>query len=343
MTPKVSVIIPVYNGEKYLEKCIQSVLNQTYINLEVIIIDDGSRDSSLVILEKLVKKDNRVIVLKQQNSGVAVARNRGLDVCSGDFVVFIDSDDFVDLKFIEQLVSTMITNDCDLILSGYCRIYIRDTIQKKEYYSFPDRKMTRNDFLEDIFCYLDRMLIQGPCFKLFKTEIIKKNNIKFEETIQFGEDTVFIYNYLKHIEEIYNLDVTLYNYINYSNNSLSTKPLGQKTDIFLYLYSILKKMFIENNLFNSEIKTQLNKRYCNLLIYLQYDIYHLDKKERYRQIGKLINNPILVDAFKSVNCSNIQFRIIKFLMLKKYIKLIDWYFQIKQLFKSIQRQWCFNK
>ena len=96
---KISVIIPVYNVEKYLKRCLDSVINQTYKNLEIILVDDGSTDNSGKICDEYAKNDKRIIVIHKENGGVSVARNIGLDICTGDYVNFIDSDDWIDLKF----------------------------------------------------------------------------------------------------------------------------------------------------------------------------------------------------------------------------------------------------
>ncbi len=113
---KISIVIPVYNVEKYLHQCLKSVINQTYKNLEIICINDGSKDNSLNILNEYLKKDNRIIIVNQKNSGVSSARNKGIRLSTGDFISFIDSDDYLDLNVYEKCVQRIIRDNSDIII-----------------------------------------------------------------------------------------------------------------------------------------------------------------------------------------------------------------------------------
>ena len=115
---KISVIIPVYNTELYLRRCLESVINQTYTNLQIIIIDDGSTDNSLKICTEYAQNDNRLIVYSQNNSGVSAARNKGLDMATGDYIAFVDSDDFIENDMFAKLLNTMVNNEADIIVCG---------------------------------------------------------------------------------------------------------------------------------------------------------------------------------------------------------------------------------
>ena len=115
-TLKISIIIPVYNVEKYLHQCLNSVINQTYKNLEIICINDGSKDNSLIILNEYLQKDNRIVIVNQKNSGVSSARNKGIRLSTGDFISFIDSDDYLDLNVYEKCVQRIIRDNSDIII-----------------------------------------------------------------------------------------------------------------------------------------------------------------------------------------------------------------------------------
>ena len=114
--PKYSIVIPVYNVEKYLHQCLNSVINQTYKNLEIICINDGSKDNSLIILNEYLQKDNRIVIVNQKNSGVSSARNKGIRLSTGDFISFIDSDDYLDLNVYEKCVQRIISDNSDIII-----------------------------------------------------------------------------------------------------------------------------------------------------------------------------------------------------------------------------------
>ena len=119
---KISIIVPVYNSEKYLPKCIESILNQTYENIEIILINDGSTDESINVCNRYAQYDKRIIVINKENGGVSSARNRGLDIASGDYIGFVDSDDFIDNKMYERLLATSLEYDADIVECGYNRI-----------------------------------------------------------------------------------------------------------------------------------------------------------------------------------------------------------------------------
>ena len=116
---KISIIVPVYNAEKYLVECLNSLVEQTYKNIEIILIDDGSIDNSAKICDEYAKKDERIKVVHQKNSGVSVARNNGLDMHTGDYVMFVDSDDWIELNTCEILINNIISNDKDILIYNY--------------------------------------------------------------------------------------------------------------------------------------------------------------------------------------------------------------------------------
>ena len=125
----VSIVIPVYNVEKYLKRCIQSILNQTYENIEVLLIDDGSKDSSGDLCDRLAIKDERIVVIHQKNAGQAVARNSGLDVAKGEWICFVDSDDYVKEDFVEYLLKMVLNSEVKM---GFCKVVHKDFLNRKE-------------------------------------------------------------------------------------------------------------------------------------------------------------------------------------------------------------------
>ena len=123
---KVSVVVPVYNSEKFLEYCIQSILNQTYTNIELILVNDGSTDNSLNICAKYKLEDDRVVVINQKNMGVSVARNNGIIHATGEYLQFVDSDDFVDINMTEKLIYAAKENKASMVICGYRSIDVLD-------------------------------------------------------------------------------------------------------------------------------------------------------------------------------------------------------------------------
>ena len=183
---KISIIIPVYNVGKYLDKNIESLLNQTYTNFEAVYVDDGSTDDSLSIIKKYASKDKRIKVIHIDNHGVSHARNTGLDAVTGDYVTFVDGDDYVDKDYLEYLIS-LVEND-DLEIGIVLEHHINDdmTQPKKNYIDVRENIK----IIEDI--YLNRIFM-AVWNKIYNRKFLNKNNIRFDEKIWYAEG-ILIFN-----------------------------------------------------------------------------------------------------------------------------------------------------
>lgn len=209
---KVSVIIPVYNVENYLEECMDSIVNQTLTDIEIICINDGSSDNSLDILNKYAEKDNRITVHSQSNKGHAIATNRGMDLATGDFLFFMDSDDILDLKALELTYDAAIEKDVDFVL--FKSLNYDDANDR--YYETEVFSMNKIAAVvgENIFNYKDiGELMFGaivtPWSKLYKRDFVIKNNLRFPDGLIF-EDNVFFYESLLKANRIYFLKEFLF-------------------------------------------------------------------------------------------------------------------------------------
>ena len=216
---KISIIVPVYNVEAYLEECVNSLINQTYPNIEVLLINDGSSDNSGAICDEYAKKDSRVVAVHCPNGGVSRARNTGLDKASGEWITFVDSDDWIDLNFCQKLIgkaqnadivfSRMVRNFSDGKASEFFESSL-DKVAQTPYnleYIIHDRIHTEQNgkFVTDC--------IHGSvCRSLLKTDIINKNNIRFKEGIKALEDRLFIMEYLSLCKAGALVDEYLYHY-----------------------------------------------------------------------------------------------------------------------------------
>ena len=220
----VSVIVPIYNVEIYVGKCIESIINQSYKNLEIILIDDGSTDSSLSICKKYEKKDDRIKVIQKNNEGVSITRNLGIELSKGKYIQFIDSDDYIEKNMIEFLVKNIEKTNADLAM---CAISIFNSNKK-----ISEEKLNVSCKLCSIKEYLDILntiktgLICGSTWnKLYVSNVIKLNKIKFYESISYAEDFMFNMNYLKYVNliNIEGLDKIFYNYRKENKDSLTCK------------------------------------------------------------------------------------------------------------------------
>lgn len=205
----VSIIIPVYNSEKYLSKCLNSVIYQTYSNLEIIVINDGSTDNSESIVKEYLNNDDRIKYFENVNHGVSYTRNYGLSVATGKYITFLDSDDTIEENFIEKMLFCYKNNDVQLVVCDY-------TNRKKK-----SKNMTKS---ETLISMMNGKEIMGYCWnKMYLNEIIKKHEIKFNENIYVCEDFLFNVKYFSYIRNSFYLTEHLYNYVIHSDSALTKK------------------------------------------------------------------------------------------------------------------------
>ena len=183
---KISVIIPIYNTEKYIKECLNSIINQTLKEIEIICINDGSTDNSLKILEQYAQKDKRIIILNQENSGSAIARNKAINIAKGEYLSFIDSDDYVDLSYLEKLYNA--TNNSINEVVATVNVVLVDEFYNKTYKNTYTQKSKLLDLIERASMFVKTSI---SCNKIYKTSFIKENNIHFPELNSVGQDLYF--------------------------------------------------------------------------------------------------------------------------------------------------------
>lgn len=263
MNKKVSIIVPIYNSENVLKDCILSIINQTYKNIEIILINDGSSDKSGEIALSYARLDSRIKYIEQINEGVSKARNKGISLATGEYITFIDSDDIVSNTYIEDMI--LLSNDKEYIMSGY-KVW---NMKKNTYEEFrcPSFDGNISEFINVIFKYVSPPYLLGPCFKLFRRNILIDNNIIFPEDISFGEDAEFVIDYLEHIQTVRCIENINYVYRKNDNNSLSMVFREDKIDIFFRINSHLKRLINNySNIFDEEIKRMF---FQNCVVYSQ--------------------------------------------------------------------------
>ena len=204
---KISIIIPVYNVEKYLERCLNSIVNQTLYDLEIICINDGSPDNSLEILERYSKQDKRIKIINQENSGLSVARNTGMEIAVGEYIGFVDSDDWVDSNFYENLYNSAKKYNTDIAVASVLR-------ERKKYSSYRIKYNNEKVYTEksEIFNACDCPNICYVWNKIYKTEFFKSQNLKFQEGM-FFEDILFTTKILGNSKSLVTVPNTYYHYM----------------------------------------------------------------------------------------------------------------------------------
>lgn len=204
--PKISVIIPVYNAEKWLSRCLNSLLKQSFKDFELILVNDGSTDGSGIICDSYSKADNRVRVIHKSNGGVSSARNLAIDSAKGEYITFCDADDEVLPGWLNDFIEGI--GDDDLCIQGFITVDLNGGNPKPRIPRF----YHCNDVSEFLEYIMDAALLGYVYTKLFKRSIIQKHNLRFDEGIKFREDDLFVVNYLAHAYSCVSIDKSNYIY-----------------------------------------------------------------------------------------------------------------------------------
>lgn len=325
MQPFVSIIIPIYNNEKYLKQCLDSLINQTLTNIEIICVNDGSTDSSLTIAENYAKTDKRIVVITQKNQGQSVARNRGIEIAQGEYLGFLDSDDWADTQMFEKLYKQAKSLNSDITM---CSITTFDETTKE--YSTTDPYMTLDLFPKsfenrlfshtETFNFIFRICVT-PWNKIYKTEFIRQNNLKFVEKLNY-EDNVFSLETILNTDKISIIKEPLVFYRKNSDTSYShsTRHDIKKLDFFK-IFKLEEKILKEKNLYNSNLKKYFKLYKKNTLVYWLNKIK--TQSVKYKYICKFfLNTPSII--FYPIEHIYNQYRFAKLINSQKDKKIVLW-------------------
>lgn len=245
--PDLSIIMPIYNAEKHLDNSIGSVLEQSYQNFELILVNDGSNDNSEEICKKFMRDDNRVRYYHKENGGASSAKNMGMKYASTNLCEFIDSDDYLDPGYIESLMAGMSEKDTDLCVGN-----IRFRNGEKDEGRFTNLipgHFTVQEYLEHYSNYMPYGIVGSPVNKIYSLSIIRDNGLSFNEGLSNNEDTQFNYDYLLLCKKVYVTNNSFYNYINWGGSSLSHRYIPDLKDICLSTYRKAVDTLIKLNAF----------------------------------------------------------------------------------------------
>lgn len=282
MQSLISIIVPVYNVEKFLNKCLDSISNQTYTNFECILINDGSTDNSFEICKIYEAQDNRFFVLTQNNSGPSIARNAGLDKAKGDYVAFVDSDDWIERNFLETQLADLIKYDGDIAICGFVEKHCRNI-----------KLLNREQAIRTLFYPVKKSFSGYIHNKIYKMELF--NELRFKPEIQYLEDLELNYRIFNKCKKIVWTNTPLYNYRD--NEESITKQIGltpqAKTGIIALkeMYENEKNKSIKKNILENKITFCMGKAVSYLIIKnINCEEYrHLSKKIREHFIFALLS------------------------------------------------------
>lgn len=262
MMAEISIIVPVYNVEKYIRRCIDSLIAQTFEKIEILLINDGSKDNSGMICDEYALKDNRIKVIHKENGGVSSARNVGLDNATGTYIMFCDPDDYVEPTWCEKMYSTMSENGAFFCTCGFNRVNVENG--RAIYTSLPLYSNEITQFDEAILYLHNTGLFRPVWNDIFSAEIIGDNLLRFDETLIRSEDTAFVIDYLQLANgKISFVRLPLYNYSVGIKDSLThTTPSNYWESELLWLKKFQQLMEKHNINYNA-----YREKYCSQIIY----------------------------------------------------------------------------
>lgn len=312
MTDKlISVIVPIYNVEKYLPKCLDSIINQTYTNLEIICVVDGSPDNCLDICKKYSEKDNRIVVINQKNCGASASRNNALKITKGDLIMFVDSDDWIELDTCEKALKSMEQYDSDVVIWSYIREFADDSkpkdIFKTESCGFSEKE-TKNVYRR--FFGLSGEELSNPenadsivtiWGKLYKRSVVEKIEFVDSKVLATAEDLLFnIYAFLR-VKKVSYINEYLNHYRKDNNSSITSKYNSDLCNQWQFLFENMLSV-IENNHLDNSFKIALNNRIALSIIGL--GLNELDNLNgtvtKIRKIKNIISSDKYRNAYKTL-------------------------------------------
>lgn len=307
--PLVSVIVPVYNVEEYIEECLDSIINQTYQQIEILVIEDGSTDESPQKIQKYLS-DNRIVFIEQKNKGLSGARNTGMAKATGKYILFVDSDDYIDVNLLSELVPMMEEKQLDLI--RFNGMAFTDGLEKtinQKYYDFSHRLLENHIYQEDSFKANSRTFVSPVYLYLTKRSMLTESNLTFREDI-IHEDELFTPQVFVRIKSMMYVNAFYY-YRRYRENSIMTiqtpEQLQRSFDSYVKIGGELA-VYYQDNSYNKEQKRLIKRQLVS--IYNGINASKLDKQKKKKGIRE----------FKNINLIDKSYLILQKLWNKHKIK-----------------------
>lgn len=308
----ISIIIPVYNAQLTLYRCIESVLAQDYIDWELILVDDESTDRSFSICNEFVSKDERICLLTQKHAGVSSARNKALHVAKGEFVCFVDSDDWIEPDYLSLMYRK---KEYDMVVCGYCVDecdFQGNVINQRKIIpvNVCVRTFTRKESLIELFC---SGMIHINCNKLLKMDIIRRNKIRYRD-IPINEDYIFMLEYLMHSKNICTVENTTYHWVRVQKVRTGVNGIP---DNLLQIYTDAHLLTID--FFCSKNAADKIMYYTYYFVALKYinamEWNIIPQKEARRKLYELMTHPLVIASFETRYASGFVERMMNFLLL----------------------------
>ncbi|MCI8955895.1 MAG: glycosyltransferase family 2 protein [Eubacterium sp.] len=308
----ISVVIPVYNAEEYIKRCLESIQKQTYDNLEIIVVNDGSTDHTQKVVGEMQQQDERIKLIQKENEGVSAARNDGVLAATGKYIYFIDSDDYVEDNIVEKLYEAISTQG-QLSVCGFTTVFMKKEDTPFSLYDSVSL-ISIEQYLEKMSQYLYSVYFGSLWNKMYVTEIIKSNQLKFRKDISLAEDFIFNLDYLQYVKKVTMLPECMYYY--YQGNEES---LTKKSDPW-YIWDMARirlqycmQRYGEMNMLES-CKRNISTMVANELVGPTYDIINNEKwkiKQTIKKLKELYQDTFTKEAIKETKNPQMVHRIAK--------------------------------
>ena len=324
----ISIIIAVYNGEKYIKKAIESILNQTLKEIEVIVIDDNSKDNTIKIIENIIKKDLRIKLIKlDENKGPGNARNIGIEISKGKYITFCDADDWIEKEMLFSMVKLLEKDNMDAILCGYSQDTLKNNkVVNQKKVIMPKKIILENKNIIKNIPYIDYYKIFSfVCSKVYKVEILKKNKIKFNNK-KFGEDYDFNLECFKNINSLIIENKAYYHYIKDRNEiSLTERKIPNFFENINERFNDMVNLLKEKNIYNEEQKRIISILFIKHMmacVIRTYSDESFNFSKRYKYIKQMLLNPLSLELYKYADGNNFKEKIYCSIYKKQNILLM---------------------
>ncbi|ASK63717.1 glycosyl transferase [Virgibacillus phasianinus] len=336
MNPLVSIIVPVYNCESYISECLDSILFQTYSNIEVLIINDGSIDDTEKNIMSYLKRDLRIKYFFQENRGPSEARNIGISNSNGKFIVFVDADDTIDSTYVECLFNRMDSLNSDLVCCGYKDISVYGQV---EYNDFNFENTNSIHSIMELVCKGTGGVLWG---KIYKKEIITKNKLKMNKELFMNEDLVFVLQYVSVCKSFSFLNKHLYNYNRLNQNSITAKSDISYINNFISVCMHIEKIFECVNLERQKQNKIITKKIQDILIKIveqqSGNIEKGETKEAILNVTHIIEMNYINTRIDNFETHSLLYKPYIVLLKKKYILLALYYGNLVIKLKRIKNK-----
>lgn len=320
--PKVSVIVPIYKVEKYLRQCIDSIINQSLKDIEIILVDDGSPDNCPKICDEYKKIDSRIKVIHKKNGGLSSARNAGMKIATGEYIGFVDSDDYIEHDMYEKMYSTAKEYDVDFVMSDYYKVHENNktevsTIIEGGIY---DKNKIKNIIYPQLI--MKENIDYGPLLAvwhcLYKNSFLKKNNIYFDEVVKYSEDNLFssIVGYKS--ERFYYMKGSYFYNYRYNPNSISTTYKENSLNVYVEMNNRLYDKFYDCEEYNFKRQLKLHMIYYTFNYINQVIGSSLTSKEKYKKIKNTLRNKQIRRAFNNFTLPDVNIKLKLCILMLKY-------------------------